>query len=105
MITVKPTLAVNNLVVLKNQKEVLNITFHGGVNIISGHNSSGKTTVLDFLAFALGAENIPWKQEALLCDEVVAEVRLNHRAITLRRSVTEKPLSPTHVFWGDISAA
>jgi len=95
----EPTLSLRRLTVLKDNRVVFDTSFHSGVNIVRGHNSSGKTTILDFIAYALGAENIPWKQEALLCDWVIAEVLLNGRAVTLRRSVENKPLIPMYIFW------
>ncbi|WP_182283339.1 AAA family ATPase [Comamonas testosteroni] len=99
MMLFEPTLSLRRLTVLKDNRVVFDTSFHSGVNIVRGHNSSGKTTILDFIAYALGAENIPWKQEALLCDWVIAEVLLNGRAVTLRRSVENKPLIPMYIFW------
>lgn len=101
----KPTLRVNKLSVVKDSHEVLAVQFHSGVNIVSGHNSSGKTTVLDFLAYSLGAENVPFKKQAFLCDSAFAEVSLNGSAVTLRRDVNEKALNPLHIFWGTLDAA
>ena len=63
-----PTITVGRLVVFKDNRIVLETVFHKGLNIVSGHNSSGKTTTLDFLAHTIGAEDIPWKKEALLCE-------------------------------------
>lgn len=101
----KPTLMVDQLSVYKNTNCVFDCVFHKGVNIVSGHNSSGKTTILDFIAYTLGAENIPWKQEALLCDTTFAQVSLNGKKITLRRDVNEKILNPLYIFWGELSDA
>lgn len=101
----KPTLELRRLAVYKDNRIVFDANFHAGVNILHGHNSSGKTTILDFIAYALGAENIPWKQEALLCDWAVAEVLLNGKSITLRRAINEKPLNPLYIYWGPYSEA
>jgi predicted nucleic acid-binding Zn-ribbon protein len=101
----KPTLIVNQLAIFKDGNQVFDCSFHVGVNIISGHNSSGKTTILDFISYALGAENIPWKQEALLCDTVFVQVSLNGKKVTFRRDVNTKPLNPLHIFWGALSNA
>lgn len=101
----KPTISLRRLVVLKDQRRVLDADFHNGVNVVRGHNSSGKTTALDFIAYALGAENIPWKQEALLCDETIAEVLLNASPVTLRRPVNDKPINPMLIFWGPMEKA
>ncbi|HUW50023.1 MAG TPA: hypothetical protein VMV75_03320 [Sulfuricella sp.] len=105
MTLLKPSLLLNTLVVFKDGQIVFEAAFHQGVNIIRGHNSSGKTTVLDFIAYTLGAEYIPWKQEALLCDYSVAEISLNGNRVTLRREVNDKPLNPLYIFWGPIADA
>lgn len=101
----KPTLTLTQAVVLKDGRRVLDAKFHSGVNIVRGHNSSGKTTVLDFIAYALGAENIPWKQEALLCDDALVEVALNGAPVTFRRPVNGNPINPMHIFWGPMDDA
>jgi hypothetical protein len=105
MTLLKPTLLLNRIAVFKDGGTAFDASFHMGVNIIRGHNSSGKTTVLDFIAYTLGAEYIPWKQEALLCDYSVAEVSLNGNPVTFRREVNDKPMNPLHIFWGPMDAA
>lgn len=100
MILLKPTIALRRVTVYKDSRVVFDASFHAGVNIFRGHNSSGKTTILDFIAYTLGAENIPWKPEALLCNWSVAEVLLNGNPITLRRAVNPNPLNPLYIFWG-----
>lgn len=101
----KPTLMVDQISIYKNTNRVFDCIFHKGVNIVSGHNSSGKTTILDFIAYTLGAENIPWKQEALLCDTTFAQISLNGKKLTIRRDVNEKTLNPLYLFWGELSEA
>lgn len=100
-----PTLIVNELRVFKDGYVVLEETFHVGLNVVKGHNSSGKTTTLDFLAFGLGAEEIPWKKEALLCDSVVLEVSLNGQRVTLKREISLDRFRPMHIFWGPLLEA
>lgn len=101
----EPTLIVNELRVIKDGHVVLEESFHIGLNVVKGHNSSGKTTTLDFLAFGLGAEEVPWKKEALLCDFVVVEVSLNGRRVTLKRQVSQERFRPMHIFWGALAEA
>lgn len=105
MTLLKPTLKLNGITVYKNNRVVFTSKFHKGINVVRGHNSSGKTTVLDFVAYTLGAENIPWKKEALLCDSTVAEVELNGKSVTLRRDVNEKVMNPLYIFWGTAEKA
>lgn len=105
MTLLKPTLALRRLAVYKDARLVFDASFHNGVNIVRGQNSSGKTTILDFIAYTLGGEYLPWKEEAKLCDWSVAEVLLNGKAVTLRRPVNDKPLNPMYIFWGDFDTA
>src|SRR5674476_1547312 len=105
MTLLKPSLSLNRLAVFKDNHAVFDASFHMGVNIIRGHNSSGKTTVLDFIAYTLGAEYIPWKPEALLCDYSIAEVLLNGNKVTFRREVNDRPMNPLYIFWGQMEDA
>ena len=105
MTFLNPTLRLNHLRVTKDGRPVFDAAFHAGVNIVRGNNSAGKTTVLDFIAYTLGAECIPFKAEALLCDWSVAEVLLNGSPVTLRREVSETAMMPLYIFWGPIDAA
>ncbi len=105
MILLKPFIQVRRLSVFKGDFPIFDAEFHHGVNIVRGMNSSGKTTILDFLAYSLGAEFIPWKKEALLSDCSVVEVLLNDKAVTLRRVVNDRPMNPMFIFWGAYQAA
>ena len=105
MTLLRPTIIISELAVLKDNRVVLNTKFHRGLNIVSGHNSSGKTTTLDFIAHTLGAEDIPWKKEALLCDYSIVEVLLNDVPVTLRREVSDGAMRPLYIFWGPFAAA
>lgn len=96
----KPTIIVKALKVFKDGRVVLETSFHKGLNILLGHNSSGKTTTLDFLAHTMGAEDIPWKNEALLCDYSIVEILLNDIPVTLRRDVGESQMRPMYTFLG-----
>lgn len=101
----KPTLRVNRLVVFRDTRVAFETNFHPGVNIVRGQNSSGKTTVLDLLAYSLGAEFIPWKPPADLCTETIAEVLLNGKAVTLRRRISSSPMNPLQIYWGPVDTA
>ena len=79
-------------------------TFHRGVNIIRGSNSSGKSTIADFIYFALGGENSRWKGAAKLCDQVQAEIETKEGILTIRRD-TDKPTSTPSVLFGSMADA
>lgn len=59
--------------------------FHRGVNIIRGQNSSGKSTIVRFIFFALGGCYGDFVPEALRCRSVMAEVEINGTVLTLKR--------------------
>lgn len=105
MTLLEPTLRVNRLVVYQGGHVAFDCSFHGGVNVIRGRNSCGKTTVMDLLAFSLGSENIRWKPEALRCTDTLVEVQLNGAVACLRREIGETQQRPMAIFWGPIEAS
>jgi len=74
--------------------------FHKGVNIIRGKNSSGKSTISNFIFYALGGDYNNWNAESLKCYEVYAEVEINNSVYTLRRKITQQLRQPMSIFWG-----
>jgi len=101
----KPTLQLVRLRVIQGGHIAYEAKFHTGVNIVRGNNSAGKTTVLDFIAYVLGSENIAWKPQALLCDSVYGEFTLNGAPVTLRRDVNDASQNPLYIFWGTLDVA
>jgi len=101
----KPTILVNRLVVIKDGRSVMDIPFHAGLNIIAGENSSGKTTAIRFIAYALGSEGISFNQIAQLCDEIYLEVTANDAVVTLRRGISTQLMRPLSIFWGAMPSA
>lgn len=89
MMQYEPYLLVNRLVVTKNSRHVYDERFTEGVNIIRGKNSSGKSTISDFLFYGLGGDLSKWKDEAKSCDYVYLEVNLSGKIFTLKREITE----------------
>lgn len=102
MTLLEPTLRVNRLIVFQNNHIAFDCPFHAGVNVIRGRNSSGKTTIMDLLAFSLGAENIRWKPEALRCTATFVEVQLNDAVACLRREIDIAIQQPMSIFWGTL---
>ena len=81
----KPFIIINRLVITKGNSVAYDEIFHPGVNIIRGRNSSGKSTVADFIFYSLGGELAKWKKEAASCDHTYIEVSLSGAIFTLRR--------------------
>jgi hypothetical protein len=101
----EPSLFVRRLLVEKDSKLVVDVDFHHGVNVIAGENSSGKTTLIRFLAYGLGAENIQFNRIAALCNVVLCEIELNGAIVTLRREITGKSQAGMSIFWGPAAEA
>lgn len=101
----KPTILVDRLVVKRNGNSVMDISFHAGLNVITGENSSGKTTAIRFIAYALGSESISFNQMAQLCDDIYLEITANEAVVTLRRHVSTQLMQPLSIFWGGMQAA
>lgn len=80
-------------------------SFSIGVNIIRGTNSSGKSTIADFLFFALGGNVSVWKPEAERCNEVLLEALINGDPVTLRRTISRSARQPMAIFWGEFEKA
>ena len=83
--------------------------FHKGVNIIRGHNSSGKSTIIRFIFFALGGSYSAFVPEALKCRYVMAEVCINEgTVVTLKRYLdvnTEQRINskaPMYIYYGTL---
>lgn len=100
-----PTLIVTRLIVLRNDKTAYDERFHEGVNVIRGENSSGKSTILNFIFYGLGGDLADWSETALLCTHVVVEVRLNGKPATLSREISQQPNQPMEIFGGDYETA
>jgi hypothetical protein len=99
---VKPTLFLNRLIVrTHNNRIAYDETFHNGVNIIRGQNSSGKSTIANFIFYVLGGDFSNWTTEALKCKEVIAEVCLNSAVITLKRNIVQSIRQPMSIFWNN----
>jgi hypothetical protein len=105
MTLLKPTLYVSRLLVLQGGHKAFDEKFHKGVNILRGRNSSGKTTIMDLLAFSLGSENIRWKPEALQCTATIVEVELNGTKVCLKREISQETQRPIAFYWGDLASA
>lgn len=83
-------LFLNKLLIYTNENEIAyNETFHKGVNIIRGDNSSGKSTITHFIFFVLGGAFHDWVPEAKKCSVVFAEVEMNGAIFTMKREIVK----------------
>ena len=94
------TLRVDRLVVFSNGKRVYDEPFHNGVNIIRGSNSSGKSTIANFLFFSLGGDFNKWTPEAEKCDYAYVQISVNDAILTLKREVTKKRQQGMSIYYG-----
>lgn len=94
---IEPTLEINNLLVIKDEKIAFNGIFESGLNVITGDNSSGKTTILDLIAYTLGMEDIPLKDEALSCDISYLSIKINDSNLILRREISDVSRRPISI--------
>jgi len=91
----KPTIIVNRLVAKKSGKTTYDEVFHEGLNVLSGCNGGGKTSVIQLLVYGLGYEVNNWKEQAKQCDTIYVGLRINEEPITLKRnneSVDKHPM-------------
>lgn len=101
MIQFKPFIILNRLTVFSKDGHVAyNESFHNGINIIRGHNSSGKSTIGNFIFYVLGGDFKKWTTAALRCGDVFAEVLINGEPITIKRTVSTSGNQPMSIFWG-----
>lgn len=101
----EPTLILKRLRIEKDGHSVYDEKFHLGTNVIRGDNSSGKSTILNFIYFALGGDLSDWSEDAVRCSRVLAEVDINGSNVTLGRDVSEKSSQPMDIFSGPLSEA
>ena len=100
-----PSLLLSRLIVAGKGVRVYDETFRRGVNIIRGDNSSGKSTIADFIFYVLGGDNAKWKPPADNCDAVFAEVTMGGSVLTLRREVSSSARRPMAIYWGSYEEA
>ena len=105
MTLTSPTLVLQRLVVLKSGGALYDESFHTGLNIIRGENSSGKSTIADFIFFSLGGDLKDSTPEALSVDSVHAEVAINGTTYTLSRDVENGSRLPLQLFEGPYDQA
>lgn len=101
-------LFLRRLVIYTNEGKIAyDETFHRGINIICGDNSSGKSTITHFIFFVLGGDFKDFVPEARECQVVYAEVEANGLIFTIKRyiEINERnninSRAAMHLFFGD----
>lgn len=102
-----PNLRVNKLRVIHRGGVAFEEEFHTGLNILRGQNSSGKSTIMDFLFYGLGGDLLEnqWRETAANCDSVMVETSVNGNILTLWRDVETSSQRPMKLFYGSIDEA
>ena len=84
----------------RNQHVAYDEKFHYGVNVIRGDNSSGKSTVMNFIFYGLGGDLRDWSDIALLCTHVWLEVELNGIPALLKRKISNEEITAMEIYGG-----
>jgi uncharacterized protein YoxC len=97
-----PCLIVKRLVVKRGTAVAYDEAFHTGVNVIRGDNSSGKSTIMNFIFYGLGGDldRSAWSEHALLCEHVWIEAEFNGNPAVLRRQIDASSQSSMEIFGG-----
>lgn len=95
------------LILTETGKVAYDENFHRGVNIIRGMNSSGKSTIIRFIFFALGGDYTDFTPQAMLCRSVYVQVEIRGTVLTLRRDLEKQDgqvrrMIPMYIYYGTI---
>ncbi len=63
------------------------VQFHPGVNLISGPITTGKSSILELIDYALGASNAPGYEELSKCSDVLLELEVGGELLTFQRNL------------------
>ena len=103
---------INRLYVLTDEGKVAyDESFHHGVNIIRGANSSGKSTVTRLLFYALGGDYTQFVPEARYCSRAMVEMSIDKATITLSRPIVKDANGRVQgqqgmtIYWGTLDDA
>lgn len=104
MMYYEPSFIVEKLVVYKGSGIAFQQDFTSGINVIRGENSSGKSTILNFIFYGLGGDFKGWTKEAALCNWVYLYLLVNSKdRLVVRRSVEQKRNQPMEIHFGEIA--
>lgn len=86
-------LKIESIKVISPSAIVYQRQFKSGINVFAGDNSTGKSTLLEFIAYALGYEELEWRPEQKLCSSVELLVSINEKKYSIMREVNEGRLN------------
>jgi len=105
MMSYKPSLKIDRLLVKKGKATVFDEEFHQGINVLSGRNGVGKTSVIQLLMYGLGYEVNNWKDEAGQCDMIYVGIKVNGVPITVRRKNVNTDKQSMDLCYKELSGA
>jgi AAA15 family ATPase/GTPase len=82
-------LKLNELIVVQGDNYIFHEKFDHKINIIRGDNSTGKSSIANFIFFILGGDFTDFLPEAKRCDYVLAELTINGTLVTIRRNLDQ----------------
>jgi DNA repair exonuclease SbcCD ATPase subunit len=100
-----PIIILKKLMVFRNGGIAYDQKFKYGVNIIRGDNGTGKSSVMDFLYYGLGAEITEWNEHQAKCTHTLIEVMFNYKSMCLKREITDTGKAPMFIYDGAIDKA
>ena len=110
--TMASNLFVQRLYILtRDGKIAYDESFHRGVNIIRGDNSSGKSTITHLLFYGLGGSYVDFVPQAKKCQFVYVEICISECVLTLRREIKlsnderVETMAGMCIYWGGLNEA
>ncbi|MBU2969826.1 ATP-binding protein [Pseudoalteromonas sp. C2R02] len=100
-----PSINVKRLLVKKGNKIIYDANFSKGVNVLSGCNGGGKTSVIQLLMYGLGYEIPNWKDESRKADLIYVGIEINENPLTLRRKNCNLPKQSMDIFFDSLDIA
>lgn len=96
-VSMKKFLQLKHIEIYSGNQMVYSQAFKMGLNVIAGENSTGKSTIIDFIAHVLGYEEIEWKAIQRKCTHVIAHFCIdNAHDFLLKREINDKKQNSIH---------
>jgi methyl-accepting chemotaxis protein len=92
-----PKLKVESITIFAQGATVYTQKFNDGLNVFAGDNSTGKSTIIEFIVYCLGYEEIVWREEQKRCDLAELVVLVSGKRLRLRREINSFPQNPLYI--------